>query len=89
MWTPDLSDARWRKSSRSSGAENCVEVAAGTQWRRSSRSSGNDNCVEVAADERGGWVAIRDSKRPDDPVLVVAPTAFAAFLDALKTDQLP
>lgn len=88
MWTPDLSDADWRKSNRSSGADNCIEVATGTQWRKSSRSSGNSNCVEVAADARGSWVAIRDSKDPHGPALVVAPAEFTAFVHALKTDHL-
>lgn len=32
MFTPDLSRAQWRKSSRSTGAGNCVEMAAGTTW---------------------------------------------------------
>jgi hypothetical protein len=50
MRTPDLSTARWRKSSRSNGA-------------------GNSACVEIAmlADR----TAIRDSKNPNGPVLLL------------------
>lgn len=45
--------AEWRKSSRSNGAGNCVEVAVAPAWRKSSRSGGNGNCVEVAV--APGW----------------------------------
>lgn len=83
---PDLTSARWRKSGRSSGgASNCVEVAAGTTWRKSTRSAGADNCVEVAAGTEGrAWAAVRDSKDPDGPVLVVSPAAFTAFVRAVS-----
>ena len=37
----------WRKSSRSGGSGNCVEVAA--RWRKSSYSEANGNCIEVAS----------------------------------------
>lgn len=50
MTIPDLSAARWRKSSHSSstGGE-CVEIAA-TRWRKSSYSSNTGgDCVEIAA----------------------------------------
>lgn len=32
MIAPDLTGARWRKSSRSGGAQNCVEVAQSATW---------------------------------------------------------
>jgi hypothetical protein len=34
MWTsvPNLADAQWRKSSRSGGQGQCVEVARGEGW---------------------------------------------------------
>lgn len=32
MFTPDVARAEWRKGSRSTGANNCVEVAAGVTW---------------------------------------------------------
>ncbi|BCJ32773.1 toxin [Actinocatenispora thailandica] len=79
MLVPDLTSTSWRKSSRSSGgADNCVEVAAGTTWRKSSRSTGANACVEVA--DGAGWAAVRDSKDPAGPVLVVSPAAFGAFV---------
>lgn len=59
---PDLARAHWRKSTRSNGTGQCVEVA--------------DNLRNV--------VAIRDSKNPTGPALVVDATAFAAFVASVK-----
>jgi len=52
---------------------------ARAHWRKNTRSGSNGgNCVEVAGNVPG-VVAVRDSKDPDGPVLVVAPAAWAAF----------
>ncbi|MGW0605103.1 DUF397 domain-containing protein [Streptomyces sp. NPDC002644] len=49
-----------------------------TVWRRSSYSgSGGGDCVEVAED--AGAVRVRDSKRPDGPVLAFPRARWAAF----------
>ncbi|XVQ10517.1 DUF397 domain-containing protein [Spirillospora sp. CA-255316] len=46
----------------------------GAEWRKSSYSASNGgNCVELAGD--AGVVAVRDSKDPDGPVLLVTPAA--------------
>lgn len=88
MSTLDLSRAVWRKSSRSGGNGNCVEVAQAV-WRKSTRSAGNGSCVEVATVEDA--VAVRDSKDPAGPVLAVTPAAWATFLHATRqgTFDLP
>ncbi|HEU5474413.1 MAG TPA: DUF397 domain-containing protein [Actinophytocola sp.] len=82
--TPDLSTARWRKSTRSSGqGGNCVELAClhKATWRKSTRSSGQGGeCVELA---HAG--AIRDSKNPTGPVLR---TDLTPLLTAIKAGQL-
>ncbi|MER5344130.1 DUF397 domain-containing protein [Streptomyces mirabilis] len=48
------------------------------EFTKSSHSSGNGECVEVARNIPS-TVALRDSKDVDGPVVVVAPSAWAAF----------
>ncbi|WP_242901346.1 DUF397 domain-containing protein [Actinomadura terrae] len=53
------------------------------RWRRSSHTGSNGgNCVELAG--LGGAVAVRDSKDPDGPVLLVAPAALRAAVAPLQ-----
>ena len=75
---------RWRKSSYSgNGGSNCVEV--GTMWHKSSYSgNGGADCVEVACN-LSGVVAVRDSKDPDGPVLLVSRDEWASFITRLRT----
>jgi Domain of unknown function (DUF397) len=53
------------------------------QWHKSSYSGQNGNCVEVACN-LPGLVAIRDSKSPDAPNLLVSSETWQAFLLALR-----
>ncbi|RLK60569.1 DUF397 domain-containing protein [Actinokineospora cianjurensis] len=79
MTTPDISRAEWRKSSFSSGNGECVEVAY--VWRKSSASSANGQCVEVAfAAER---VAVRDSKNPNGPIVILPARSLTALVASL------
>ncbi|MFF6778719.1 DUF397 domain-containing protein [Streptomyces sp. NPDC012637] len=75
MSTTDLA---WFKSSySSSGDGDCVEVAL--SWHKSTYSSGGSgDCVEVAACPT--TVHVRDSKRPEDARLALAPAAWGAFV---------
>jgi hypothetical protein len=87
MSTVDLGSARWRKSSRSNNGNNgnCVEVALlDARWRKSSWSNGGNNgdCVEVAF--TGPAAAIRDSKNPAGPTLLLPGAQFHALLDSLR-----
>jgi Domain of unknown function (DUF397) len=53
-------------------------------WRKSSYSGGNGGqCVEVARN-LPGVVAVRDSKDPDGPCLVVTAGAWRAFTDGVR-----
>ncbi len=51
-------------------------------WRKSSYTS-EEQCVEVAYPANA--VAVRDSKDPEGPALLVSPSAFASLLDTLRT----
>jgi hypothetical protein len=51
-------------------------------WLKSGRSGAQGNCVELAFLE--GGVALRDSKQPGGPALVVPATQFDAFLRWVK-----
>ena len=82
MTETDLSRAVWRKSSYSGQDGNCVEVAR-AEWRKSSYSGQSGNCVEVAR-HLPARVAIRDSKSPDGPSLLVSPETWRAFLLTLR-----
>ncbi|MFJ1897003.1 MULTISPECIES: DUF397 domain-containing protein [unclassified Streptomyces] len=52
------------------------------EFVKSSYSSGNGECVEVARNIPH-TVAVRDSKRLDGPVLLLAPAAWDAFRETL------
>jgi hypothetical protein len=50
-------------------------------WRKSSYSGGANDCVEVA--DFGPYAAIRDSKNPGLPPLILARTAVDGLLKAV------
>ncbi|MFF9566795.1 DUF397 domain-containing protein [Streptomyces sp. NPDC014685] len=81
-----MSAVTWRRSSHSNtSGGNCLEVAEEfAHWRKSSHSntSGGD-CLEVA-DGHPGIVPVRDSKRPEGPVLVVNAPAWTPFIESVK-----
>ena len=56
-------------------------------WRKSTYSGGNGgNCVEVAAN-LPHVIAVRDSKDPDGPALLLNTAGFAAFVTSLKAGE--
>jgi hypothetical protein len=52
-------------------------------WRKSRRSANAGNCVEVAANLTG-IVAVRDSKNPDGPKLIITPGTWGKFTVHVK-----
>ena len=56
---------------------------SGASWRKASRSSSNGGaCVEAAS--LRGVVAVRDSKNPDGPKLVITPAEWRSFTASVK-----
>ena len=54
-------------------------------WLKAQSSTVNGQCVEIAsATDR---VAIRDSKDPNGPILVVSSVEFRAFLDGARNGE--
>ncbi|MFW6723991.1 DUF397 domain-containing protein [Streptomyces sp. MAR4 CNY-716] len=57
-------------------------------WRKSSYSGDNGgDCIEVATAPT--TVPVRDSKDPDGPHLTFTPTAWDAFVAAVKREEFP
>jgi Domain of unknown function (DUF397) len=56
-------------------------------WQKSTYSGGNGGqCVEVARN-LPDIVAIRDSKNPDGPKLIVSPDAWRAFASGVRQGE--
>lgn len=55
-------------------------------WRKSTRSGGADNCVEVAT-ATDLQVGVRDSKSPDDGVLVFGPDGWFEFIEGVRNGE--
>ena len=53
------------------------------EWRKSSYSSQSGNCAEVARN-LPRLVAVRDSKQPDGPKLVVSPETWQVFVSNVR-----
>lgn len=59
----------------------------GAIWRKASYSGNAGNCVEVAGNLPGG-VAVRDSKDPAGPALVLSPAQWRTFTASVKAGDL-
>jgi hypothetical protein len=65
-----------------------MEVSLGqAAWRKSSYSGQSGQCVEVAGN-LPGVMAVRDSKDPDGPALLLAPAAWRMLTRRVKDGDL-
>ncbi|QKG23441.1 DUF397 domain-containing protein [Actinomadura verrucosospora] len=82
----DLTELTWRKAKRSGeNGGNCIELAA-LIWRKSTHSGSNGgDCVELA--DAAGVVAVRDSKDPDGPVLLVSRAALRSAVNSARATR--
>ncbi|TYB48065.1 DUF397 domain-containing protein [Actinomadura chibensis] len=83
----DLTNGVWRKASRSNDSgDACVEIAptpSAVVWRKASHSNeSGDACIEMAPTPEA--VAIRDSKDPDGPRIVISSSDFRNLANVLK-----
>lgn len=80
----EVTNPGWREASYSgNGGGSCVEVTY--SWHKSARSNGNGgNCVEVARN-LPGIVAIRDSKDPHGPALIISTDQWAGFISRIRS----
>jgi hypothetical protein len=62
------------------------DLLDGAIWQRSSYSGTSGNCVEVALN-LPGLVAVRDSKDPDGPKLVVTVDEWRAFVAGVQAGE--
>ncbi len=60
-------------------------------WFKSSYSGNGNNCLEVAdlSTSAYGGIAIRDSKDPNGPALLVSADGWASFITAMVDGELP
>jgi hypothetical protein len=56
------------------------------EWKKPSLSGSTGNCVEVARN-RPGIVAVRDSKDPEGPKLILAPAEWDAFTAGVRAGE--
>jgi hypothetical protein len=57
------------------------------EWRKATKTTSNGgNCVEVARNLRG-IVAVRDSKNPDGPKIVLTPAGWQTFTARVRAGE--
>ncbi|MFI1889949.1 DUF397 domain-containing protein [Streptomyces jumonjinensis] len=57
-------------------------------WIKSSYSNNGGTCVEWAPESATGVVPVRDSKRPNGPVLTVSPSAWTGLVALARSSDI-
>jgi hypothetical protein len=63
-----------------------TDLLDGAVWHKSSCSGTHGNCVEVATN-LPGKVAVRDSKDPDGPRLIISPEEWRSVVDGIRAGR--
>lgn len=61
-------------------------LLSGATWRKSRHSGASGNCMELARLD-GGHIAVRNSRFPEGPALVLTRAEVAAFLAGAKEGE--
>jgi hypothetical protein len=61
----------------------CTPDLSSARWAKSRRSANGGNCVEIARN-LPGIIAVRDSKNPNGPVLILTPAQWRTFTSQIK-----
>jgi len=61
-------------------------VSVNSSWRKSSRCVEQGACVEVSVFPQG--IGLRDSKRPDEPFLLLSVDSWRSFIESIKRGDL-
>ena len=65
-----------------------TDASTFTGWFKSSYSGpSNGDCLEIAGGH--AHIPVRDSKAPEGPALVFEPSAWSAFVSAVKHGEFP
>jgi Domain of unknown function (DUF397) len=63
-----------------------ADLLDGAVWHRSSYSGTQGNCVEVTVD-LPGVIAVRDSKDPEGPKLIIRRDQWVRFISRVRTGE--
>jgi hypothetical protein len=87
---PPLAGSRDAVSTKRRKGHSVTTTNDSLHWIKSSYSNNGGACVEWAPEHtiRTGIVPVRDSKRPDGPVLMLSPSAFTGLVTLARFQEI-